>query len=69
MGLAKSTFFIFFEIGTGFGPYLLGLFIPKTGYNALYAFLGIIVFATSVLYYFLYGKKERAHRMRMAAST
>jgi predicted MFS family arabinose efflux permease len=68
MGLATSTFFIFFEIGTGFGPYLLGLFIPTTGYNALYAFLGIIVFATSVLYYFLYGKKERAHRMRMAAS-
>lgn len=68
IGLATATFLIFFEAGSGFGPYLLGLLIPITGYNTLYAILGILVFATSVLYYFLYGKKESAHRLHMATS-
>lgn len=69
MGLATATFYIFFDIGTGFGPSLLGLVIPITGYTTLYAILGIFVFGTSVLYYFLYGKKERANRLRMAESS
>ncbi|MBZ6489556.1 MFS transporter [Priestia aryabhattai] len=68
MGLATATFFIFFDIGNGIGPSLLGMFISTTGYHALYAILGIIGFAVSILYYFLYGKKERAHRMSMKAS-
>lgn len=65
MGLATATFFIFFDIGNGFGPSLLGLVIPTTGYNAMYAILGIIVFTMSVLYYLLLGKKERANRLRI----
>lgn len=69
MGLATATFFIFFDIGTGFGPSLLGLVIPITGYTTLYAILGILVFGTSILYYFLYGKKERASRVRMDESS
>lgn len=68
MGLATATFFIFFDIGNGLGPSILGLVIPTTGYNALYAILGIIVFATSAVYYFLHGKKERTHRLLMAES-
>lgn len=69
MGLATATFYIFFDIGTGFGPSLLGLIIPITGYNNLYVILGIFIIGTSVLYYFLYGKKERANRLRMAESS
>jgi MFS family permease len=63
MGLATATFFIFFDIGNGFGPSLLGLVIPVTGYPTMYAILGIAVIAMSFLYYLLYGKKERADRM------
>ncbi|MFC0561674.1 MFS transporter [Halalkalibacter alkalisediminis] len=66
MGVATSTFFIFFEIGIGFGPYLIGLMIPIIGYNVLYVSLGIIIFATSILYYCLHGKKERANELLMA---
>ena len=69
MGIATATFFIFYDIGTGFGPSLLGFIIPITGYGILYAILGILVFGTSVLYYFLYGKKERANRLRIAESS
>ncbi|MFP7159666.1 MFS transporter [Priestia aryabhattai] len=66
MGLATATFFIFFDMGNGFGPTILGLIIPITGYNGLYAIMGIIIFLTSILYYFLHGKKESAHRLRMS---
>jgi MFS family permease len=69
MGLATATFFIFFDLGNGFGPTILGLVIPITGFNGLYAILGILVFAMSVLYYFLHGKKEAAHRIRMFESS
>ena len=59
MGFATSTFFIFLDAGFGFGPYLLGYVIPLTGYSTMYAMLGIIVLATSALYYFLYGRTEK----------
>jgi MFS family permease len=59
LGLATSTFFIFLDAGLGFGPYLLGFLIPATGYSMLYIIMGIMVLATSVLYFFLYGRKER----------
>src|SRR5690625_4207424 len=36
LGYATSTFFIFMEIGLGFGPYLLGLIIPLIGFRYLY---------------------------------
>ncbi len=60
MGLATSTFFIFLDAGLGFGPYLLGFFIPFTGYSTLYMILGVVVLVSSGLYYLLHGKKEKA---------
>ncbi|MFJ7513020.1 MFS transporter [Peribacillus simplex] len=60
MGLATSTFFIFLDAGLGFGPYLLGFIIPLTGYPTLYVIMGVVILATSVLYYFLHGKRESA---------
>lgn len=69
MGLATATFFIFFDLGNGFGPTILGLVIPKTGFDGLYLILGIIVFAMSVVYYFLHGKKESANRLRSSESS
>ncbi|WP_065410209.1 MFS transporter [Pseudobacillus wudalianchiensis] len=68
MGLATSTFFIFLDAGLGFGPYVLGLVIPHTGYSALYMILGIAVLAFSVLYYFLYGRKEKELRAALEAT-
>lgn len=58
MGLATSTFFIFLDAGLGFGPYLLGFLISATGYSMMYVIMGILIFATAILYYFLHGKKE-----------
>jgi MFS family permease len=58
MGLATSTFFIFLDAGLGFGPYLLGLFMPMISYSALYIYLGFVVLLSTGLYFLLYGKKE-----------
>jgi len=69
VGVATATFLMFFEAGAGFGPYLLGLVIPATGYSVLYAILGIIGVLTSVLYYYLHGKKEHTYRMRAGESS
>ena len=60
MGLATSTFFIFLDAGLGFGPYLLGFFLPFTSYSTLYMILGVVVLVSSGLYFLLHGKKERA---------
>jgi predicted MFS family arabinose efflux permease len=68
MGLATSTFFIFLDAGLGFGPYLLGFVIPVTGYSTLYVILGVLVLASSVLYYFLHGKRESAAWAKVNAS-
>ncbi|CAM3062244.1 MFS transporter [Filibacter tadaridae] len=63
MGLATSTFFIALDGGLGFGPYLLGFIIPVIGYSKLYIALGIFVFVSSILYYFLHGKKESKEKV------
>jgi predicted MFS family arabinose efflux permease len=57
MGLATSTFFIFLDAGLGLGPYLLGFFIPTISYSILYMMLGVVVLASSGLYFLLHGKK------------
>ncbi|TKH07423.1 MFS transporter [Peribacillus simplex] len=67
MGMATSTFFIMLDAGLGFGPYILGFIIPVTGYSTLYVILGVLVIATSVLYYFLHGRKERSARTNLAS--
>ena len=59
MGLATSTFFIFLDAGLGFGPYLLGFFITFMTYGNLYGLLSGVVLLSSILYFFLYGKKEK----------
>ncbi len=59
----------FFDIGNGFGPSLLGLVIPITGYPVMYAILGISVMATSFLYYLLHGKKEKNDRKHLLNKT
>ncbi|OPY88214.1 MAG: Multidrug resistance protein MdtL [Smithella sp. PtaU1.Bin162] len=60
LGLATSTYFIFTDLGLGAGPFLLGFLIPFTGYRGLYLLMVILILATTVLYYFLHGRKAAA---------
>lgn len=56
MGLAISTFFIFMELGLGFGPYLLGLVTPITGFRNVYVLIGVFILVILILYASFYGK-------------
>lgn len=58
LGLATATFFIFFDLGYGVGPYLFGFLVPFLGYRGLYSTMVIVILAATVLYYFLHGRKE-----------
>lgn len=59
MGLATSTYFIFLDAGLGFGPYVLGMIIPMTGYRTLYAMMGVLILIMLAAYYFLHGRKAQ----------
>lgn len=59
MGLATSTLYMFADFGTGFGPFLLGLFIPFIGYRSLYILMAVLVVCASILYYVVHGKKAK----------
>lgn len=59
MGLATSTLFMFADFGAGFGPFILGLFIPMLGYSNLYIAMAILVLLSTVLYYFVHGRKAK----------
>jgi MFS family permease len=63
LGLANSTFYIFLDGGVGIGPFVLGLFIPFTGYRGMYIGMAIVVAVCLLLYYLLHGRtaKLREH--------
>lgn len=56
IGIATSTFYIFLDFGFGFGPYFLGVLIPKIGYSSLYLTLMVVVMASMLLFMRLYRK-------------
>ncbi len=64
IGMAISTFWIFIDLGTGVGPFILGLLIPFTGYRVMYAYISIVGFACVFLYYILHGKRMAHEKMK-----
>lgn len=65
LGLATSTYFILYDLGLGVGPYFLGLFAPTIGYSAIFLSMVAVIFASIVLYYFLYGKYEKVKQVNI----
>lgn len=62
IGIATSTFFIFLDLGLGFGPYFLGLLVPYTGYAGLYTILSVFMLVLIVPYYLFHGRKDYQYR-------
>lgn len=58
LGLATSTYFVFFDFGLGVGPYFLGLLVPYTGYRMVFMLMVGIIIVSFILYYILHGKKK-----------
>lgn len=59
-GQATSTFFIFFDLGIGLGPYIFGFLVPVAGYEGLYLASTASTLAALPLYYLLHGRKNRS---------
>lgn len=59
-GLATSTFFILMDLGTGFGPSLLGMFVGMAGFSGMYWIMAIVPLASILFYYLAHGRKAAA---------
>lgn len=57
--LATSTYFIFFDLGLGIGPYFFGLLVPFFGYRGIYLIAAGFIMMSIVLYHFLHGRKDK----------
>jgi MFS family permease len=57
LGLANSTYFMCMDTAVGVGPFILGIFIPFTGYRGLYIDIAIVALACAPLYYLLHGRR------------
>lgn len=58
-GLATATFLSIFDIGIGFGSYIVGIIGDAIGLNAFYSFSSIYILIGIAVYYYLHGKTIR----------
>lgn len=59
LGITTSTFFGFMDMGVGFGPFILGMFIPLLGYRNLYFASAILALLIAVIYHFVHGRHAK----------
>lgn len=56
-GQATSTYFIFLDLGVGFGPYLFGFLVPWLGYTGLYVASASLALIGIPFYMAVHGRK------------
>lgn len=61
-GRANSTFMMGLDVGSGFGPMILGAVLELLTYREMYLALSVIAAATIVIYYFAHGRKAAKRR-------
>ena len=59
LGITTSTFFGFMDMGIGFGPFILGMFMPLLGYRNLYFASAILALLIAVIYHFVHGRHAK----------
>ena len=59
VGYVNSTFYIFVDLATGLGPFLLGFLIPAAGYRGLYLILAGVTVLFGILYLAVSGKSRK----------
>lgn len=60
VGLATSTYFVLFDIGTGLGAYTLAMVATYTNYRTMYLMTAGIMLITVLIYRFSYQKSQNA---------
>ena len=56
---ATTTFYIFFDLGIGLGPYVFGQVIPLAGYSGMYLTLSALVVCSVLIYRLVHGRRPR----------
>lgn len=56
---ATTTFYIFFDLGIGLGPYVFGHVIPHAGYSGMYLILGGVVLCGVGIYRLVHDRRAR----------
>lgn len=56
---ATTTFYIFFDLGIGLGPYVFGHVIPLAGYSGMYLTLSALVVCSVGIYRLVHGRRSR----------
>lgn len=59
LGITTSTFFGFMDMGVGFGPFILGMFMPLLGYRNLYFASAILALLIAAIYHFVHGRHAK----------
>ncbi|MDN6094944.1 MAG: MFS transporter [Lactococcus lactis] len=59
LGITTSTFFGFMDMGVGFGPFILGMFMPLLSYRNLYFASAILALLIAVIYHFVHGRHAK----------
>ncbi|KST95269.1 Zinc transport protein ZntB [Lactococcus lactis subsp. lactis] len=59
LGITTSTFFGFMDMGVGFGPFILGIFMPLLGYRNLYFASAILALLIAIIYHFVHGRHAK----------
>ncbi|TDF95053.1 MFS transporter [Paenibacillus piri] len=67
-GLATGTFFLFFDLGYGFGSYVLGLIAAGTNYRTMFLAASIIVLLSAVIYYVFHHRAQLSRKPVLAAN-
>jgi MFS family permease len=57
LGLATSTYMLFYDFGYGLGPLLTGLLVPFTGYRGLFLITVAVIVAALAMYHVLVGRR------------
>lgn len=60
LSYANSTFYVFLDIGTGIGPFLLGFLIPVIGYRGMYLSMAVFTVLVCLLYLIVNKNTRRA---------
>lgn len=58
LGVATATYFIFLDIGSGIGPYLLGNVAELIGFRKMYVLLAVISLISIAIYYVVQVQKN-----------
>ena len=56
---ATTTFYIFFDLGIGLGPYVFGHLIPLAGYSGMFQTLSLMVLGSMLLYRLVHGGRTQ----------